>query len=309
MSEPILVIMAAGLGSRYGGRKQLDPVVSQGPLLLEYSLYDALEAGFRRVVLVTQGAMEPALQRALGNRLARQVQIQYAHQQVDVLPPEVRVPPGRVAPWGMGHGLLCAWEFLDAPFGVIGAHRYYGRQALGLLYRHLKEEAGREGGRHCTVAHLLENTLSGQGPADRELCITDTTGLLREVVSYPGVQRRGGVEQYSPGGEDSWVTIPRGHLAAMDCWGFAPSFMSQVARQFMDFMAQEVPQNPLQAELHLSGVVNAALARGDCAIQVLPTPDRCWDLTYPQDKGAAAQALTQLHQAGAYPQPLWASRF
>lgn len=309
MNEPLLVIMAAGLGSRYGGPKQLSPVNPGGPLLLEYSLYDAFEAGFRRVVLVTQSAMEPALQRALGSRLARMAQFQYAYQQVDVLPPGLAVPPGRTAPWGMGHGLLCAWEYLDAPFGVIGSHRYYGRHAFRLLYRYLKEEVDPEGSRHCMVAHLLENTLPAQEPADRELCVTDTAGQLLELVTHPGVLHRGGADQYTPDGGDSWVTIPRGHLASLDCWGFSPAFMSQVARQFMDFMEREVPQDPLQAQLPLSQVVGAALARGEAAVQVLPTPDHSWDLVHPQDKAAAAEALTRLHKDGAYPQPLWAGRF
>ncbi len=308
MSEPVLVIMAAGMGSRYGGLKQIDPVGSHGEIIIDYSLYDAFEAGFKRVVFVIKQSIEEDFRRIIGDRISGMAETHYVYQEVDVLPPDLEVPEGRIKPWGTGHAVLCAWEYIDGPFAVINADDYYGKHAFRLMYNYLKESVPVDGSHYCMVGYLLENTLTDYGHVARGVCVTSPDGRLLETVERTRVERRARLAQYTEDGGSTWVTIPKGSIVSMNLWGFSPTLMPRLADQFSRFMEEECRRDPLGAEFFLPTAVNTLIHQDQATVQVLPSPDRWYGVTYREDKPVVAKAVAEMRHSGIYPQRLWPER-
>ncbi len=305
-NKPILVVMAAGMGSRYGGLKQIDPVGPCGEAILDYSLYDARRAGFSTVVFIIKHEIEEDFKRTVGARAEQAgLEVRYAFQQLDILPEGFTVPEGRVKPWGTAHAVLSAAGCIDAPFAVINADDYYGPTCFRLIYEYLSTHADGDKFAWAMVGFHLKNTVSENGSVSRGVCVTDEAGNLVSVTERTRIEPRNGAIAYTEDEGKTWVKLPGDSLVSMNLWGFTPSFVAAAQQGFADFLRQNVPVNPLKCEYYLPSVVSAALADGRAQVRVLTSPDKWHGITYREDKPELVAALKAMTDAGTYPQGLW----
>ncbi len=305
-NKPILVVMAAGMGSRYGGLKQIDPVGPCGEAILDYSLYDARRAGFSTVVFIIKHEIEADFKRTVGARAEQAgLEVRYAFQQLDILPEGFSVPEGRVKPWGTAHAVLSAAACIDAPFAVINADDYYGPTCFRLIFEYLSTHA--DGGKFAwaMVGFHLKNTVSENGSVSRGVCVTDAAGNLVSVTERTRIEPRDGAIAYTEDDGKTWVELPGDSLVSMNLWGFTPSFVTAAQEGFADFLRQNLPVNPLKCEYYLPSVVSAALADGRAEVRVLTSTDKWYGVTYREDKPALMAALKAMTDAGTYPEGLW----
>ena len=304
-NKPILVVMAAGMGSRYGGLKQIDPVGPCGEAILDYSLYDARRAGFSTVVFIIKHEIEEDFKRTVGARAEQAgLEVRYAFQQLDILPEGFTVPEGRVKPWGTAHAVLSAAGCIDAPFAVINADDYYGPTCFRLIYEYLSTHADGDKFAWAMVGFHLKNTVSENGSVSRGVCVTDEAGNLVSVTERTRIEPRNGAIAYTEDEGKTWVKLPGDSLVSMNLWGFTPSFVAAAQQGFADFLRQNVPVNPLKCEYYLPSVVSAALADGRAQVRVLTSPDKWHGITYREDKPELVAALKAMTDAGTYPQGL-----
>ena len=305
--KPVLVVMAAGMGSRYGGLKQIDPVGNHGEAILDYSLYDAYEAGFRTAVIVIKEAIREDFMATVGKRLEKSpLEIRYAYQEIDKLPEGFAVPDGRTKPWGTAHAVLCAEEAVDgAPFAAINADDYYGKTAYQNIYRFLESAQDTDKYAYCMVAYNMGNTVTENGSVARGICQTNEDGFLTSVVE------RTQIEQYEGGihyiGDDgvSWIDVAADTPVSMNMWGFTGSFMKELRAQFPAFLTEALANNPAKAEMYLPSVVSNLITADKATVKVLRTADKWYGVTYAADKPAVIAALQSLTQQGLYPDGLW----
>ena len=305
--KPVLVVMAAGMGSRYGGLKQIDPVGSHGEAILDYSLYDAYEAGFRTAVIVIKEAIREDFMATVGKRLANApLEIRYAYQETDKLPEGFSVPEGRTKPWGTGHAVLCAKDVVDgAPFAAINADDYYGKEALQKIYTFLENAQDTEKYAYCMVAYNMGNTVTENGYVSRGICQTDKDGFLTSVVERTRIEQyEGGIHYIGDDGE-SWVDVAADTPVSMNMWGFTGGFMDELNAYFPNFLNTDVPKNPLKAEMFLPSVVSHLINVGKATVKVLRTGDKWYGVTYAADKPVVIAALKALTAEGKYPDGLW----
>ena len=302
MQQPVLVVMAAGMGSRYGGLKQIDPVGPHGEIIIDYSLFDAMRAGFEKVVFIISRRIEADFREVVGDRVAKRLQVEYVFQELDArLPAGFAIPAGRQKPWGTAHAILCCREHIDAPFAVINADDYYGSHAFQLLYDRLCRSRDRDGKYDFSmVGFRLANTLTEHGSVARGICETDATGRLVNIVERTRVALQGGAPAFTEDGE-TWTKVPADNLVSMNMWGFTPALFEELEARFPRFLAQDVPQNPEKAEMYIPMEVGALLREGRCTVDVLSSPDRWYGVTYREDKPAVAAAMRELTRQGLYP--------
>ena len=302
-TKPILVVMAAGMGSRYGGLKQIDPVGPSGEAILDYSLYDARRAGFETVVFIIKHEIEQAFKEAVGARALRAgFEVRYAYQQLDKLPEGFTVPEGRVKPWGTAHAILVAEQAIgDAPFAVINADDYYGPQGFRLVYDYLSTHADGDRYAWAMVGFLLGNTVSANGSVSRGVCVTDAQHNLVSVTERTCIEPYDGGIHYSEDGGKSWCDLPADSVVSMNLWGFTPGYVQQAKAGFAAFLQENLPVNPLKCEYYLPAVVTAALQRGEADVHVLTSADKWHGITYREDKPELVAALKQMSEAGLYP--------
>ena len=301
--KPILVVMAAGMGSRYGGLKQIDPVGPSGEAILDYSLYDARRAGFETVVFIIKHEIEQAFKEAVGARALRAgFEVRYAYQQLDKLPEGFTVPEGRVKPWGTAHAILVAEEAIgDAPFAVINADDYYGPQGFRLVYDYLSSHADGERFAWSMVGFLLKNTVSANGSVSRGVCVTDAAGNLHSVTERTCIAPYDGGIHYSEDGGASWMDLDENSVVSMNLWGFTPAYIAEAKAGFAEFLRENLPVNPLKCEYYLPSVVTAALQQGKADVRVLTSTDKWHGITYREDKPELVAALQQMSAQGLYP--------
>ena len=301
--KPILVVMAAGMGSRYGGLKQIDPVGPSGEAILDYSLYDARRAGFETVVFIIKHEIEQAFQEAVGARALRAgFEVRYAYQQLDKLPEGFTVPEGRVKPWGTAHAILVAEEAIgEAPFAVIHADDYYGPQGFRLVYDYLCSHADGDRFAWSMVGFLLKNTVSANGSVSRGVCVTDAAGNLHSVTERTCIAPYAGGIHYSEDGGESWTDLDENSVVSMNLWGFTPAYIAEAKAGFAAFLRENLPVNPLKCEYYLPSVVTAALQQGKAEVRVLTSTDKWHGITYREDKPELVAALQQMSAQGLYP--------
>ena len=301
--KPILVVMAAGMGSRYGGLKQIDPVGPSGEAILDYSLYDARRAGFETVVFIIKHEIEQAFQEAVGARALRAgFEVRYAYQQLDKLPEGFTVPEGRVKPWGTAHAILVAEEAIgEAPFAVINADDYYGPQGFRLVYDYLCSHADGDRFAWSMVGFLLKNTVSANGSVSRGVCVTDAAGNLHSVTERTCIAPYAGGIHYSEDGGESWTDLDENSVVSMNLWGFTPAYIAEAKAGFAAFLRENLPVNPLKCEYYLPSVVTAALQQGKAEVRVLTSTDKWHGITYREDKPELVAALQQMSAQGLYP--------
>ncbi len=301
--KPVLVVMAAGMGSRYGGLKQIDPVGSKGEAILDYSIYDAHQAGFETVVIIIKEAIKADFMETVGARLKNApVEIRYAYQELTKLPEGYAIPEGRTKPFGTGHAVLCAKEAIDgAPFAVINADDYYGKSAFKSIYDLLSATEDPYG--YCMVGYELSKTVTENGSVARGICATDANGNLTQVVERTNiVQFEDGI-RYEDG--DTWVDVADDTIVSMNMWGFMPSFLEEIEKRFVTFLNTTLVENPLKGEYFLPLPVSQLIEEGKASVKVLTSADRWYGVTYAADKPVVMAALKGMQEQGLYPDGLW----
>ena len=304
--KPVLVVMAAGMGSRYGGLKQIDPVGSCGEAILDYSVYDAHEAGCETVVIIIKEAIRKDFMETVGARLAQApVEIRYAYQELDALPEGYSVPEGRTKPWGTSHAVLCAKEAVDgAPFAVINADDYYGKDAFKTIYNQLSTAEDDDKYNYCMVGYEVGKTVTEHGSVARGVCSTDENGYLVEVVERTRIEKYDGGIHYTVDGEN-WVELPEDTIVSMNMWGFTASFLEEIGKGFAAFLDNALANNPLKGEYFLPTVVQNLLSADQARVKVMTSPDKWYGVTYAADKPVVMAALKEMTAEGKYPDGLW----
>jgi len=303
--KPVLVVMAAGMGSRYGGLKQIDPVGSHGEAILDYSLYDAHEAGFETAVIIIKKAIERDFMDTVGKRLENcPMEIRYAYQEIEKeLPAGFTIPAERTKPWGTSHAVLCARnEIGDAPFAVINSDDYYGKSAFREIFHYLSNVS--DSCSFCMVGYQLGNTVTDNGSVARGVCQVDEKGDLIRVDEHTRIEKYEGGIHFTDDG-DNWVDVAFDTPVSMNMWGFTPAFLEEVAEDFPKFLANDVPANPAKAEFFLPRNVTLLLTAGKATVKVLRSADKWYGVTYAADKPQVVAALKAMTEAGLYPDGLW----
>ena len=306
MNKPVLVVMAAGMGSRYGGMKQIDPVGPNGQVIMDYSLYDARRAGFETVVFVIKHEIEDAFKAAIGDRVSKVMQVHYAFQQLDELPAGYTIPEGRAKPWGTCHAVLAAKPFIDGPFAVVNADDYYGPEAFRVMYEYLSTHSDGELYDYCMVSYLLQNTVSENGSVARGVCQPNPDGTLHSVTERTRIETYAGGIHYTEDGGESWTDLPGETPVSMNLWGFGKSFLEEADRRFAGWLDENLAKNPLKCEYFLPLVVTELLEEGKARVQLLHSADKCYGVTYREDKPVVVDAIARMTREGLYPEDLWA---
>ena len=301
MKEPVLVIMAAGMGSRFGGLKQITSVDNKGHIIIDYSMYDAWKAGFRKVVFIIKHEIEADFKEAVGHRMEQYFDVKYVFQEVDKLPEGFSVPEGRTKPWGTAHAIACAKDAIDGPFAVLNADDYYGANAMTTIFNFLKEE--HQPNEHAMVGYLVRNTVTESGYVSRGVC-TVKDGFLQEVTERTHIEKRGDDAAYTEDGEQ-YVDLPGDTIVSMNLWGFQHELLEEFVNGFPAFLEENLPKNPLKCEYFLPSVANAQLQQGLCTIRVLPTKDVWYGVTYSEDLQSVVDAIEELKAQKVYPEELW----
>ena len=306
--KPVLVVMAAGMGSRYGGLKQIDPVGSQGEAILDYSLFDAHEAGFETAVIIIKEAIRKDFMETVGKRLEKcPMEIRYAFQEQDKMLPEgVTVPPERGAkPWGTSHAVLCAKEEIgDAPFAVLNSDDYYGKSAFKTIYNALSQAEDGEKYDYYMVGYYLKNTVSDHGSVARGVCDLDAEGNLQSIVERLKIEKYENGIHFTEDGE-TYTDLSPETLVSMNMFGFTPSFLRELETGFPKFLAEEMPENPAKKEYLLPVSASRLLQCGKANIKVLSSGDKWFGVTYAADKPLVVAALKEMTEKGLYPDGLW----
>lgn len=306
MNKPVLVVMAAGMGSRYGGLKQIDPVGGHGQLIIDYSIYDARRAGFETVIFVIKRQIEDSFKAAIGDRLSRVMDVRYAYQELDDLPAGYTVPEGRVKPWGTAHAILAARDLIDGPFAVINADDCYGPEGFRAVYDYLEGHPDRPGCyEYAMVGYLLGNTVTEHGHVARGICEEDKDGYLLRVTERTHIEPDGADARYTEDEGKSWHHLAGDTIVSMNLWGFSRSFVDEAWARFPAFLDRTLAEDPLKGEYFLPGVVTQLLEKGKARVKVLRSHDKWYGVTYQEDKPAVMAALADKTAQGLYPDDLW----
>lgn len=300
MREPTLVILAAGMGSRFGGLKQITPVDDFGHSIIDFSLFDAYRAGFRKVAFIIKHEIEEDFKAAIGRRIEKYFDVKYIFQQLDVLPEGYSVPEGRVKPWGTGHAVACCLGAVDGSFAVINADDFYGPSAYSALYDFLSQD--RPDNEHAMVAYLLRNTVTENGSVARGVC-TGVNGYLTDVVERTRIEKRGNDGAFTEDGE-TWVPLSGDTLVSMNCWAFGNSLLAELNSRFSAWLDDNLPKNPLKCEYFLPFVVNDLIKENKAAVRLLNCTETWYGMTYKEDMENVTKALAKMRDHGIYPEAL-----
>ncbi|MDF2484623.1 MAG: hypothetical protein K0R46_791 [Herbinix sp.] len=303
MADTTLVIMAAGMGSRYGGIKQLEPVGPSGEIIMDYSIYDAMEAGFNKVVFIIRKDLEKDFKEIIGNRIEKIIKVEYVFQELDALPEGFKKPEGRSKPWGTGQAVLCCKTIVKEPFAVINADDYYGKEAFKIIHQFLKDNSYQEN-QYCMAGFILGNTLSENGTVTRGVCKVSEQNVLIDIVETSGIAPSGdhAVAKNADGGD---ITIDLNSVVSMNMWGFKTELFTALETGFVSFLS-ELGDNELKKEYLLPTVVGDLVKAEKAEVIVLKTSDRWFGVTYKEDKETVVRSIRALIEKGDYPSKLFA---
>ena len=304
MNKPVLVIMAAGMGSRYGGLKQLDPVGNHGQLIIDYSIFDARRAGFETVVFVIKPEIEADFKEAIGDRVSKVMDVKYAYQLKEDLPEGYSVPAGRTKPWGTAHAALAARNIVDGPFAIINADDYYGPEAYQEIYNYLSAHADGDVYEYVMVGYLLKNTVTENGTVARGVCEETEDHYLTQVTERTKIEK-GEPPRYTEDDGKTWTDLPGSTIVSMNMWGFTRSFLDEALARFPAFLDKALAENPEKGEYFLPTVVSQLIDEGKARVKVLRSEDKWYGVTYREDKPAVTTAIAEKTAAGLYPDRLW----
>lgn len=303
--EPSLVIMAAGMGSRFGGLKQIAPMDDDGHAIIDFSLFDARRAGFKKVIFIIKDAISEDFKATVGRRMEKYFHVQYVYQELSKLPEGYNCPEDRQKPWGTAHAVLCCKEYIDGPFAVINSDDFYGRSAYSAVYDFLKEE--RAANEHAMVAYKLKNTVTENGYVARGECRVEG-GFLKGVTERTHIEKRGEDAAYTEDGEH-FIPLSGDTPVSMNLWGFNKGMMDALDAQFPAFLNKTLIENPLKGEYFLPSVANSELAAGKCSVRLLPCRETWYGVTYKEDLPSVKAAIAAMKAGGEYPQRLWEDKF
>ncbi|MCL2112061.1 MAG: sugar phosphate nucleotidyltransferase [Clostridiales bacterium] len=304
MAKPVLVVMAAGMGSRYGGLKQIDPITEQGEIIIDFSLYDAMMAGFEDIVFIIKKEIEADVRARIDSGAGQHLNITYVFQELTDLPAGYAVPEGRVKPWGTCHAILAAKPALSGNFAVINADDYYGPQAFQAMYEQLLNSEDGMLYDYSMVGYRLANTLTEHGHVARGVCVINEDGKLVGVDERLKIMWKDGVIQYEDEG-GAWREVPADSTVSMNFWGFTPSFLEELEAGFKPFLDDAIKNNPEKGEYLLPRKIDELLKAGKASVKVLPTDERWIGVTYKEDKEHVIAAVRAMKDSGLYPEALW----
>ena len=302
--KPVLVIMAAGMGSRYGGLKQLDPVGNHGQVILDYSIYDARRAGFETVVFVIKPEIEEDFKRCIGERVSRSMDVRYAYQLKEDLPEGYSVPEERQKPWGTAHAALAARNVVDGPFAVINADDYYGPEAFREIYNYLAAHEDGDVYEYVMVGYLLKNTVTENGTVARGVCEETADHYLSQITERTKIEQ-GPPLRFTEDDGQTWTELPEDTIVSLNMWGFTRSFLDEAWKRFPAFLDRARAENPAKAEYFLPSVVSQLIGEGKARVKVLRSGDKWYGVTYREDKPAVVNAIAGKTKSGLYPDRLW----
>lgn len=306
MKKPVLVVMAAGMGSRYGGLKQVDPVGNHNQLIIDYSIYDARRAGFETVVFVIKHEIEDTFKAAIGDRLSKVINVKYAYQQLDDLPEGYSVPEERVKPWGTAHAILAARKVVDGPFAVVNADDYYGPEGFKKIYDYLESHPDQPGCyEFAMVGYLLGNTVTENGHVARGICEEDSENYLTRVTERTRIEKDGADARFTEDDGATWTHLSGNTIVSMNLWGFTESFLKEAEARFPAFLGKALAENPLKGEYFLPSVVTQLLEEKKARVKVLRSTDKWYGVTYREDKPVVVNAIAEMTANGLYPDKLW----
>lgn len=303
--DKTLVILAAGMGSRYGGLKQIDPVGPNNSIIIDYSIYDALKAGFNKVVFIIKKENEALFKEVIGDKVSKHVKVEYVFQSLDKLPEGFSCPEERVKPWGTAHAVLCCKGVVNEPFVVINSDDFYGSGAYNNLGNWIeKTDFSGDKYKFAMAGYYLKNTLTDNGTVSRGVCDVDENGQLNDVIERTKIMRVNGKISFTEDGE-SWTELPEDCVASMNCWCFPAGILDEIEKYFIEFLKTEVPENPLKSEFFLPFLVRDMLKEGKCTVDVIETADKWFGVTYKEDKPDVVASISALVEDGKYPEKLW----
>ena len=308
MKKPVLVVMAAGMGSRYGGLKQIDPVDKEGHIIMDFSIYDAVQAGFQKVVFIIKKENEADFRSAIGDRLSNQLEVSYVFQDLHNIPEGYEVPEGRVKPWGTAHAVYSCMDEIDGPFAVINADDYYGVEAFKLIYDYLSTHADDDKYRYTMVGYHLANTVTDNGYVSRGVCETNENGELISVTERTRIEKYNGGVAYTEDDGNTWVQVPDDTTVSMNMWGFTKSILEEIKAGFPAFLDKGLQENPMKCEYFLPTVVSNLLAEDKATVSVLKSADKWYGVTYKEDLPDLKKNIEDLIKKGEYPNELWDTR-
>lgn len=305
MNKPVLVIMAAGMGSRYGGLKQIDPVDEEGHIIMDFSMYDARRAGFEKVIFIIKKENEENFKEAVGDRMAKYMEVSYAFQELANIPEGYEVPEGRVKPWGTAHAVLSCIDQIDGPFAVINADDYYGQEAFKLIYDYLASHEDDEKYRYTMVGYHLGNTVTDNGHVARGICDMNENGELLAIHERTRIEKRDGGIAFTEDDGETWTSVPADATVSMNMWGFTKSILTEIKEGFPAFLEEGLQSNPMKCEYFLPTVVSDLLGEDRAAVAVLKSADKWYGVTYKEDKPVVVAAIKRMKEEGLYPVHLW----
>ena len=302
MKKTSLVVLAAGMGSRYGGLKQIDKIGPNGEIILELSVYDAIQAGFNEVIFIIKKEIEKDFKEAIGDKLAKQISVKYVFQDMNRIPENFVVPKGREKPWGTGHALLCCEDVIDSPFAVINADDYYGREGFVKLHNFLVQSTNQN--EYAMVGYILANTVSENGSVARGVCSVED-GKLTNVDELTRIEKHKKSIEYSSDDGVTWLPLADNRLVSMNMWGFKSNFIQYMKQDFVSFLEHEVPKNLMKSEFFIPKEIGKMLQEQKIEVQVLQSEDKWYGVTYQEDKPVVQAGIKKLIEEGKYPVPLW----
>lgn len=305
MKEPTLVILAAGMGSRYGGLKQIDPMDEHGNAIIDYSIFDAKRAGFKKVVFLIKEQIADLFKEKIGSHIEPHMEVAYAYQELDCLPEGYSVPEGRVKPWGTAHAIYCCKDVVDGPFAVINADDYYGADAYKVMYDYLTQEQTDDKYHYAMVGYHLENTVTDHGHVSRGVCELDADGYLESITERTHIEKREETAVYTEDDGESWVPLDYSTLVSMNFFGFQHNLFEEISAGFPAFLDQAMIENPLKGEYFIPSVVSSLINSGKADVKFLSSTAKWYGVTYKEDKDFVVSALKSFREAGIYPDSLW----
>ena len=303
MADTTLVIMAAGIGSRFGGIKQLEPVGPNGEIIMDYSIYDALAAGFNKIVVIIRKDLEQDFKEVIGNRIEKVAKVEYVFQELDDIPEGFAVPAGRTKPWGTGQAVLCCKDQVKENFAVINADDYYGKEAFRLIYKYLNDPTYKDND-YCMAGFILGNTLSENGAVTRGICKVDDSGMLVDITETSGIVAAGDHAEAKDGNGNT-ISVDLNSVVSMNIWGFKPGLFDFLEKGFVEFLSGLSPDD-IKKEYLLPTVIGDLVKAGKVSVSVLKSNDHWFGVTYKEDKDKVVKSIRALIEKGEYPSSLYA---
>ncbi|MEG0276010.1 MAG: sugar phosphate nucleotidyltransferase [Coprobacillus sp.] len=304
MEKPVLVIMAAGMGSRYGGLKQIDPVDQDGHIIIDFSLFDAKRAGFETVIFIIKKETEKDFKEAIGYRMEKIMNVQYAYQELDKIPTSFTVPSERVKPWGTAHAIYCCKDLIKGPFAVINADDYYGVESFQMIYDYLSNHQDDDKLRYTMVSYQIENTLTENGTVARGVCVVNEDNMLVNITERTKIKKTVMGAAYTED-DTQWIDLPAKTPVSMNLWGFSKSIMREIENGMHFFLNEGLNANPLKCEYFIPSVVSRLVETNRATVEVLTTKEQWFGVTYKEDKPIVMKAIQEMKNKGIYPQKLW----